>query len=533
MSGFRITPWNFDPGDKVELYWLGSPVLNSEQQWDIRVLFRRQDGSFSDERLPIGYLPILRTGCKYMDGTAISEASGSGGILIFPGDVDFSKNSGLDIPKELYPFYNNTFYRNQLLCSFKISSINYYIPYMEIVRKILTPYRLLANRILETSGLDFFIESYNINNKNLEITLTPDFPKILLRDDAISYFTWLRFYEKGYNAWCSVYRNIYIEAIRRYGDPRKGFSYGIPVVTDPPVIPGEIWRYRGLKYNDIFLILELIERKRLVHPFSEIKYKSPNLIQPVFEDVPDGNNKNGSVSDGFPEIFPDETGEDANRWEKTVKVTSGHLGASFKRAPIVIKIRDRDNKYKARKTSQEGPSNVSPELIGTVRDWTRGGQIRSIEFLSFDRLADKTFPGLEDFLDVIDYIRKKHKNWEISITFINLYSKKRISSDGRICTVVRIDGSDIGTCYLVEINRINGESASTLVFQFRFEINDYSNVIIDNLNMLADKYFHWNTAFLNRQEGLKYKFVKHVKGQSIEDWGRRIEEIIINYFSII
>ena len=165
--------------------------MNQEGLWMLKCLFKRGDGAFKEQIFPFGTLPHLRIGQTYVNGD-FAEKTGTGYLfeVRITEHTKFEICKGFDFHKSLYTFsaHPAPFYGNLPVCRFENAGIMYYISCTEIVRSILAPYTMFANQILRPEGLGCFIESsYGYKNR-LELNLTEDFHRDLIRDEVISYF---------------------------------------------------------------------------------------------------------------------------------------------------------------------------------------------------------------------------------------------------------------------------------------------------------------------------------------------------------
>lgn len=344
MRRLKLRPWRFDKNEEVELYWHGAPFLNSEGLWMIKCLFRGFNGRFKEQAYPFATLPYLRIGQKYIDGDFTEKTNGSIYKVIVANSTHFDLCKGFDFPKRLYPFNlpPAPSYGNLPVCRFEINGFIYYIPCIEIVRSILAPYRMLANKILRPEGLDGFIEESNESFGKLSLSFNEEFPAILLRDDAILYFVWLRYNAAVKKTWDSVYKNFILDTNQQSNEITSGMIMkSMPIRVVPPQFGRSTWVFRGLEYNNHILILELISRSDLEIPFNEIEIFHPKLDKRESDNRPryviDPDKKNNDDND----TELDTTGQGSEKQNSGNTIEQPPVMFSFKNKPRIVKNTNR------------------------------------------------------------------------------------------------------------------------------------------------------------------------------------------------
>lgn len=539
MSTLKLRPWPFEENEEIELYWHGSPYLNSEGLWMIRCLFKSENDLFKEVAFPFGTLPHLRIGQFYKDGI-ISERTGKGKLIKIEvssttaDTIVFCK--GFNFPKSLYAFDKRPapVYGNLPLCKFEIRGNFYYIPCTEIIRSILAPYKAFANQLLRPDGLDNFIESFFVDGDRLEINLNEEYPITLLNDDIVSYLAWLKFDNSTSESWSSVYNNLLLDTseknINAIGEPQND----IFIRVMPPMSDNSIWTFRGLSYKNHILILELIYRSNLNIPFKAIEYYHPRLEKIETDNKPRYIKDPDKKPLGGEDIELDNSGQGSEKRSNLNTVEQPPIWFGFRNKPRIYKKRSKTRNVHNGKTViiGERKDEGSDSNTGTTQDWVRGGKIPQIEF-SILKMADISLSkGLEDFILVFNHIRTLHKDWNMSLSIVNLPPLKKFSyyEDGslRTCAIICVERHGELPCYLLEVSRADRWSISTLIIKpARSEVGKVEvaeRLIQELLTSMVNHGGHWDTEQFRSKREYIFEAAKHVSGQPVIRWAERIVE---------
>lgn len=414
MSRLKLRSWSFGKNEEIELYWHGIPFLNSEGLWMLKCLFKRNNETFKEHVFPFGTLPHLRIGQVYVDG-GFAEKTGTGSLfeVRVTNATRFDICKGFDFPKSLYAFNKPPApsYGNLPICRFEVEGVMYYIPCTEVVRSILAPYKMFANQILRPEGLSCFIESSYGYKDKLELKLTEEYNRDLLKYEAVSYFVWLKFDKSAENSWNSVYKNMILDAAQKPGgDITDELRKGIPIRVLPPVNGPSTWTFRGLAYKNQRLILELVSRSELILPFTDIDLYHPKLEKIETDSRPRYAKDPTKKPTDYKDVELDTTGQGAEK----------HPGHNIVEQPPVmysLKIKPRISK-KSSKIRRMHTGDIvvigtkkedkNENNVGTTQDWIQGGNIPQIEFSTLKMVDANLAKGLEEFIKLVEYIQTHH-----------------------------------------------------------------------------------------------------------------------------
>ncbi len=170
--------------------------------------------------------------------------------------------------------------------------------------------------------------------------------------------------------------------------------------------------------------------------------------------------------------------------------------------------------------------------IGSAQDWVLGGSIPQIEFDGLKMVDMSICKGLEEFFRLIAHLQINHKNLNMSFSVIPLPPLKSFSynEDGsmRSCAIVQISREGHIPCYIIEVDRADDWSISTLVVKpVKTEFSDVQTfesftqrLLIDLINNNG----HWDRKFFRKEDNYIFETAKHIPGQPIIRWSERIVE---------
>lgn len=532
----RIRPWPFKKDEEVELYWLCSPYFNREKGWQIKVAFKKTNNEIVEITVPWGTIPCLVIGQKYSNG--LSSTTGKRGRIYeitIPERNIFETCIAYDIPSALYYFYKNQNYGFQKVCRFSIRDRNYYFPCLEIVRTYLTPHKVLANCIMKPGGLDLLIEKVEVNGKDLYIDLTDEVPRRIVCDETAGYLAWLKYDTYANKAWNSIYNKIFSRAIEK--SPYNAVSElqkGTYMEVLPPAGKGTKWAFRGITVGKDTMILELLSRTNLYMPFDNIYYSHSSLVNPevssdhkTIKVVKSNNDVNGNNVD------LDKSGKPSKKDADQPAIEHISIGFSFNRNPKMKRVRTKNQKLRTGIPDDSAQIRVGEygegDEVASTQDWVYGGQIRPIEFKTLEIVQDGAIKGLEEFLKVIDYIDKNHRNFKVSLNLVYIPRGKSFSfyPDGsrRNCAIVKVERDKKLPCYILEVGRADGWPISTLIaWQLTAQISheEIEELLCSLLNGVIGNNGHWDKQSIEQEVQFRFDMVKHVTGQGVYRWSDRI-----------
>lgn len=530
-----LNPWKFRYDEEVELYWLCSTRMDQNQNWMITAVFKRADGTVKDIEYPLGTLDMLRIGWKYKNGR-ISEDAQVGKVkdVTVPKTCTYNIVDGFKMPKKLYLLNGNTRYGRQKICHFFLNSMNYYVPCIEIMRGFLTPSVALTNAIMRPHGLESLIDSTQILFRELNITLSAEYPSRLVNDESVLHLVWLLYNKRAKEIWNSVYRLILNYSTNSYN------SKEILIDTIPPMDKDCRLEYRGFNVDNSTFIQEVISIQGIEMPtFDSIVYSHPSLYKNEQVNEPKRQIGNKGSTEKSDELELDESGEPSRKSNQQSAVELPPVQFGFVNKPKMIKKKNKVSLVRTggsednNQTNGSGRSSGISEKIVTTQDWSLSGCITPIEFKLLELVKEEPMRGLEKFFKAIDYITKQSPSLKLASSVVYLPYGKGFSvcPDGfrRTCAIVKVINYLQPPSYIFEVGRPDDWSVSTL-FMYPLNIKnidkDIEETIINNLVKLVNNNGHWDYSFLRDQPAITFDTTKHVFGQLEERWAERIMDKI-------
>ncbi|ADD67051.1 hypothetical protein Dacet_0249 [Denitrovibrio acetiphilus DSM 12809] len=499
MQAYRF----FKPGlgKEVEVYWVGSFWKTRTNKWNVNVyLF---DGmQIIQGYLPIGAMPFLAIGAKvddgYLRGSMASEDNGELRInnLAQGNLINFGQ-----LPRNLCSYYGNQHLSREKVYSYVCDNKTYFIPQSEIVRAFLTTNTTFANSIIAPEGLSFLISSYNIVGDKLNVELSKEYPKQLLTHGNVIHL--MSVYLKGSlnDLWWSVFRNALTDS-----SAKKMFD----------IVPmkGVKLQFKYKQFMNFVLVKEIRDISGLRPPFNSLSYTHPAAVEKSGDKeeekrrIPKGNkdhrNLDHTTSPGF----------DSNRdavWHDSIHIKMHFRGI---KAEHVMKQSDNPRKHIKNVSTSTKISKY------TLRNYIGDGKGKPIELQNLSVLPeDINIAGLEKFLRAVAYIEKHTSARVHNATVVPLAGESafvRVGESPRNCAVIFVEESVI-----LEFGRPDNYPISTLI------INKYdSSIIEDDIGKLIASVIenngHWDASFLSAFHSFSYKFAKHSRNDTPENWGSRL-----------
>ncbi|NPU99901.1 MAG: hypothetical protein HPY53_00820 [Brevinematales bacterium] len=381
--------------------------------------------------------------------------------------------------------------------------------------------------------MDNLLGSYIEHDFGIEIELTGEYPEALLKEDIISYFVWLNFDKKASTEWDSVYLRMFDRAMIDFpGQFERGFKEGIPLEAYPPLSTREHWRCRGLKLYNRILVLEILERRGIIAPYSRIVCHSPKFISVETDRKPVTPRGETEDTGDIPAFVLDETVKAADKGAEPRRISNPNTLFRFVNKPKVVKVRSKTQIRHKGESCDTGdnfrqPSEKTNRNDDTVSTRTRfpGGSIRSAEFVPLIDTA--TFPeGFSDFKKALDILQDKNWDWNVQVTFRNCETSSIIERD-RVCAIVHISSGSIGSRFIFEFNRLEYSSSSTLIVIPSWGYADRYESVDKHLSIVVKNSFHWNIYRLRQNREFEYLLLRHVTGQTVEAWAERLIKKLI------
>ena len=371
-------------------------------------------------------------------------------------------------------------------------------------------------------------------------------PRNLVNNETVAHLVWLRHDETARKCWESVYNSLFAKAIA--ASPQQlssALATRLPVELRPPVEKSCELHFNGVTSKRECLILELIGARRLAFvPFEKVLYSHPSLREKkVLEGAKrhrrttakeadadfemDEQNRPAKIDAGQPVADTAATSLEFANLPEFEKVLKGEL-LLYQGEPERNVAPSSDGSGKARLIRRS--STVSTD------EPSYGGEIQPVDFLGIKLVALADVTGLRDFQKAVRHILASHCQPQLRLGIVEIPGNKSCchfaNGSKRTCAIIEVTQKNVSPCYILELARAEGMSASTLLFSFLSEPASKGGVggfINELLEEVVKRDGHWNVERLEQDAALKIGRLKHVSEQSAWVWSRRILEKLVSF----
>ncbi|BBN97584.1 Tn7-like element transposition protein TnsE [Sporolactobacillus terrae] len=521
MASVILKPWPFE-NRVVKLHWIGNAVLTPAKKWRISVAFEDRK-QVNLVQYPIGLLPMFRIGQYYQYGRPLtSQKDGTIEALLVQDLSHGHTEQALNVCRSFnYYLHGEVELIRQRIWCFQSQGIHYFIPHAELIRALFVKNKELANALLRPMGLEFLIDSCQINGKTVELAFSNALPSSILNNHFVSHFAWLYLTPVIRKSFESVQSNVYANAAQ-YGMP-----YGQTLELNVPQVMNSKWTVRGRRIKDQVLIYELLRFTGADIAFNRIGYSHDSIKQRYYVPSPKKKQKTKWEKEQDFEVNndqKDEAREDIN--QPVIELDDTQIffqnQIEIKRIPKAQQQINQGDTYITRKGA--GGANA---ITASVDESIAGGALQPIDFKTIE-LADAKKFGLEDFYQMLRIFADIHQEFQISVSPVPLPLGRKFallpSGERRICAVVRVMPRYLQPIYILEVARPDQRSLSTLLVRIKNAKNrgDEEKSIHNLLNALVLKSGSWSKDCLQH---VYYAKLKHTSTDS-RHWADRVFEKI-------
>ena len=270
----RFRNWPFAPNEIVTLHWLRSPYhVGSKKQWQMRAVFRREDGTLRDVAVPWGALPALCLGLPFSDGKHVREHPyGDTRRIHFDSSPKVGLCGARQIPRD-YPLRNHVNLAER--CVF-IRNRNEVIivPCLEVIRAYFGLNRMMTAELLRPDSFNG-VCSTTLRDGEVHLDFSDKVAPHSVSSDLVAQRIALIHFAPEFDA---AWKQVWGSAAPRGGaDIRQG-EPAHPLQVMPPVLAGSTWDIRGKTFGPITLVLEI---KGIIFggrsPISQVSYSHPRI----------------------------------------------------------------------------------------------------------------------------------------------------------------------------------------------------------------------------------------------------------------
>lgn len=530
MASLTLPP-ALSENQEAELFWFGSPFMDYNGNWRIKVAFRTASMSTKVVSYPWGTLPNLRIGQLYTDGKydPVKPISGSPYQLSINNLSQGMITNGFKLPKRLIDFGKNPELGLQNIIQFKVDRLTYCIPVIEFIRAMFINSRNLAIQLLQPHGLELLVDRNEVNDETLYFDMSKRVPQKLATESNAQHMSWIYSDVSVRAMWDSVYQHIFSQAIKSSPqNPNAALKKGIPLNVDLPDL-GPIEMYvRGEKSFDYILVKEIIGFSGFRHPYKKIIFWHPSKNRIETRNA-DKHVRLTSKPDNDDYILNDES-KDAKEDTNQDVLEAPPTFLRFSNSPVVT---TRKQNTKRSNTGSDtivtagrgGKNSGSLEEVST-QDSAVGGDTPPIDFQTLETIPFTEAFGLESFFEMIQVL-KETMSAKINLSVLRIPHGKRFSTcpngSRRTCAIVQV--VDVAsTAYIIEVARPDNWSISTLILRPNQELSfkKIEQNIKSLLEGLVEKGGHWDQNVLDRCSEMEIEKVKHYKSDSMENWSIRL-----------
>lgn len=482
--------------EPVELYWLVG-LHEENDTWFVRVVMRSvRSNRYNMVSLPIGLTPVLSLGYVFSQGEML--ALPARGILSSATvlDVsDYEEITSADIPPDLYSFDGNGG-GIQRLFRYSTAQGEILIPAIELIRYLFLHNRTMANAVMRPGELNllFHPEVPGFQQK-LTLRFTSQMPKHCVSRHFAQEFAWIAIDPDARRSWDSVRLN----------------SLGKQYVTfTPPPLKDSAWKFRGVRFGNQWLVLELLHLTGKRHPCEELQYGHPSIREVVHSMGKKGEGQEGESDDedgdsSREHVIYDyelDDGQDGANGGSQKSTDSYSKQSDFEGSITVEKLLVKRESTGGRRTNDAGAATGLQAEVRKMIKVSAGQRSLGAKLpaLDFKLLTPSTWDCIGDLNALADTVRQmanRAPNVEFAMSLCQLKPGRVFSMANRkprVALVVTIVPPDAPPIVLLDVDR-TGDVALSLVamhFHGHLSFDMFEHSVKRALDGLVDGSGHWN-----------------------------------------
>lgn len=482
--------------EPVELYWLAG-LHEVSDAWSVRVVMRGlQSARFSMVSLPIGVTPVLSLGHAFSQGEMRTlPVRGTLSSATVRDVSDCEEITSADLPPALYSFDGNESGIQRLL-RYSTATGDILIPAIELIRYLFLHNRTMANAVMRPGELNllFHPEVPGLQRK-LILRFTSQMPQSCLSHHFAQEFAWIAIDPDARRSWDSV-------RLKSLGKQYVMFT--------PPPLKDSVWKFRGVRYGNQWLVLELLHLTGKRHPCEELHYGHPSMLEVVRWTGEKGKGQDTN-SDGDNEDSPREhviydyeldEGQDGANSGSQKSTDSYSKQSDFEGNITVKKLLIKSEGTRGRRTNDTGAATgLRAEVHKTIK--VSAGQ-RSLSAklpaLDFKLLTPATWDCIGDLNALADTVRQmanKAPHIEFAMSLCQLKAGRVFSMANRkprAALVVTIKPPESPPIVLLDVDRTGDVALSLVAMHFHnfssFDV--FEGSVKQVLDGLVDSSGHWD-----------------------------------------
>ena len=490
----------------AEVFWLAGFVLNEKNEWKVRTVYRNKDtGKLFPSLDPIGMLPLLSLGTWFdRYGQLMTDAlPGEIAETIVPDVGNPEIINSDELPSELYPLPEGKA-GNQRLFRYRTANGIVLIPAVELVRVLFVHNRALALALMRPAGLEqLFVPMDPGPREVAKLQFTMAMPKSVIGNDLAKNVAWIALDENARRSWDSVLRLS------------DGQSY---VLFEPPRIRDSVWVFRGIWYDNQWLVLELnyIGGRKL--PVRTLEYTHPQFkkITTVAKEGSRGADAGQSKFEGDKDLPTqtdydvDDGGSGSSSYRGAQVVDLGNRRRSFDHYVKVVKERKEVERHGEK---QEGdrkrpPKPKRPRVIqATMGERASAAKLPPLEFKAISSTPLASMGDLEALDETVRHMRDALPEVQFSMGLVPLKQGRAVSivdMKPRVAMVVTIRPPDKSSVILMDVERSGITALSLMSMRFGFDVSEgqMETAVTKMLEGWVDSGGFWSSEVENAVAGI-------------------------------
>ncbi|HYD30294.1 MAG TPA: hypothetical protein VEB64_05475 [Azospirillaceae bacterium] len=494
--------------EELELLWLAGLRRDAGLGWRVRaVTLGVRSREVRGRALPIGLLPLLAPGRRFVDGElAETVARGTIDQLTIADVAAGQEVTSACIPPSLYSFEGHRGGVQRLL-RYQVGDLTCLIPTIELVRFLFLHNKTLANFLMHAGGIMELCCPEPLGfHPTLHLRFTDQMPVRCLTKAFVREFAWLAVDPEGRRSWDSVYE-------RTVGQKHVSFQ--------PPRLLDSVWTARLVRWQRMVLILELLHvtGKRL--PCRQLRCSHPSFRKAargsMGEDRPaaerssggDGTKEGGDDhGEGCDYVVDTEAGGSRRDIRQSALHAPGKAG-TFDRDVPVRKVESSEPKPRRAATRRfkvaagNGmPKKKRKRKVASVSEPGLKAELPPVEFQMLQPVGSDYLGGLEPLIKVIGIMAEKLPDVSIATSLCPLKAGRAFSMAGqnRRVYLVAVFTPAIGhPVLLLDVDHSGDHALSALMVKFRqpqtlAQIEGLARTLTDGL---VDNGGHWDFAHLD------------------------------------
>ncbi|MBT3072127.1 hypothetical protein KKP04_14825 [Rhodomicrobium sp. Az07] len=493
---FLIKPLEAETED-LELVWLAGLQLHPEIGWQVRMVTKGiVTGTMKVWPLNIGLLPILAPGRRFSQGRLL-ETSARGEIekATIPNLAEGEEVGSDIIPAELYSFGGRQG-GVQRLFQYEIGRTEYLIPAIELIRFLFVHNKTLANALMHPGGLMtlFSPEEPGIY-EDLHLRFTREVPVSCLNRAFVREFAWLAVHPDGRKAWDSVYKQ---SRDQRY------------VSFSPPPLRNFRLTFRGVQWNNRWLVLEILQASGKAAPCRKLLYSHSSLRR-VHYAKPDPTRAepegNGEKCQREYAIDGPVTGSRTDIRQRSLRVPPKDSGFDVEVPVEKVIWRElrqgvpdgaRSGRSRAKAVGEDrADSTLVKRFDASLAEEALGASLPPIEFRVLERASMGHLGELEPLMKAIRLIAKLRPKLEVSMSLCYLKPGRSFSVAGRhrrVCLVAIFAAPRRAPVVLLDVDHSGVNGLASLLIRYRRprRFGDIERDVRGLLDALVERNGRWN-----------------------------------------